>query len=183
MRRLTVAIAAILALAALVAGSAAATTVPSGGKVAILASLGADGAKGKVVIAGAIGDYGTTANVDKNGKMNPNGNFVRVTLKKGTFEIANSALLNKSLSNPRPQVASSDTCSVAFSAHGTEQIFNGTGLYKGIAGTATVTITMNGIGPRYASGPNKGQCQRIGTVPPLTMMGSVIGQGTVHFAQ
>jgi hypothetical protein len=44
------------------------------------------------VFVGAIGEYGTAVNVDKNGKVNPNGNFVKVKLKKGTFEIDSTAL-------------------------------------------------------------------------------------------
>jgi hypothetical protein len=180
MRKLACGFAAILALAALVAGSAAAATVPSGGKIALWATT-ENGPSHKVVFAGAIGDYGTAVNIDRNGKVDENGNFVRIRLQKGSFEIDSTAL--NAQPNNHPQLASNVTCSVAFSGSAPVKIFNGTGLYKGISGTAMVTISITGVGPRYTSGPNKGQCVPGDTAPPLAMLGSVTGHGTVYFAQ
>jgi hypothetical protein len=167
-------LAAVVA-AGVMAGAAAAA--PSGGAIALFATVGSSPSQ-KIVVAGAIGDWGTVLSVDKNGKPDLSGNFVKVTLKKGTFEIDSTAV-NKKLANPRPQVASDLTCSVAASGSGPVNLFNGTGLYKGISGTVNVTITFTGIGQRYQSGPKKGQCNHGPT--PLAMLGSVIGRGTVQF--
>jgi hypothetical protein len=84
---------------------------------------------------------------------------VKVTLKQGTFEIDATAL-NKKMANPRPQVQSDVTCSIAASGSGLVRLFNGTGLYQGISGSANVTMTFTGVGGRYYSGAKKGQCEQ-----------------------
>jgi hypothetical protein len=170
------------AVAVALATSAAVSAFPhasalSGGPIELFATVG-NGPSGKIVVAGAIGDWGSTLSIDKSGRPDLNGNFVRVTLQKGTFEIDSTAV-NKKMANPRPQIASDVTCSVAASGSGPVKLFNGTGLYKGISGTANVTITFTGVGGRYQSGAKQGQCDRGPT--PLAMLGSVNGRGTVHF--
>lgn len=162
-----------------VLASAAPAAAPTGGQIALFATVGY-GPSGKIVVAGAIGDWGRTLSIDKNGKPDLNGNFVRVTLKKGTFEIDSTAL-NKKMANPRPQIASDVTCSVSTSGSSPVKLFNGTGLYKGITGTADVTLSFTGIGSRYQSGPKKGRCVHSDNVKPLAMLGSVVGHGTVQF--
>jgi hypothetical protein len=169
---------AALAVAGVLVGPAAASA-PAGGPIAFYANAGNAGSQ-KVVFVGAIGDYGKAVNVDKNGKPNPNGNFVKVRLRKGTFEI-DSTDLNKTLNNAKPQVESEATCSAQFSGSGTVKFFNGTGLYKGISGTANVTVTFAGVGSRYKSGPKKGQCKH-GDSNPRAQYGFVTGQGTVSFS-
>jgi len=169
------------ALAALVAAGVVASPAPAaartGGPIALFATVG-NGPAGKIIVAGAIGDWGSTLTIDKNGKPDLNGNFVRVTLKKGTFEIDSTAA-NKQMANPRPQIASDVTCSVAASGGGPVKLFNGTGLYRGISGTMTVTIAFTGVGARYQTGAHKGQCNHGPT--PLAMLGAVSGRGTIHF--
>ena len=180
MHRLASAGAAVLAasaIAGVVAGASAAA--PTGGPIAMYASAGNNGSP-KVVFVGAIGDYGKARNVNKNGKIDPNGNFVKVMLKKGTFEIDSTAL-NTQTSDPAPQVANQATCSATFSASGPVTFFNGTGLYKGISGTANLTITFGGVGSRYKSGAKKGQCKPGDVTNPRAQYGFVTGQGTVSF--
>jgi hypothetical protein len=181
MHRLTSAGAAVLAalaIAGVIAG--AATAAPTGGAIALYAS-NSNGASQRIVFVGAIGDYGTALNVNKKGKVDPNGNFVKVRLTKGTFEVDSTAL-NKNLNAVHaPQVGSKATCSTMFSGSGPVTFFNGTGLYKGISGTANVTVTFGGVGSRYKSGAKKGQCKD-GPSNPRAQFGSVTGQGTVTFA-
>jgi hypothetical protein len=167
--------AALVAAGMVVWGAAAAA--PAGGPIALFATIGKDSSQ-KVVIAGAIGDWGKVVPVDKNGKPTQNGNFVKVTLEKGTFELDATAL-NKKMASPRPQVASDRTCSVWVSGSSPVKLFNGTGLYAGISGTVNVTMTFTGIGGRFQSGAKKGQCEQ--NQDPLAMLGSVAGRGTVHF--
>jgi hypothetical protein len=166
-------------LATVGAGAATTAATPTAGPIAILATVG-NGPAGKVVVAGAIGDWGTTLTIDKNGKPDQNGNYVKVTLKKGGFEI-NSTALNKQTANPRPQVASDITCSISASGSAPVTLFNGTGLYKGINGTVHVTLTFTGVGSRYQSGTKKGQCNHGHN--PLAVLGTVIGHGNIHFKQ
>src|ERR1041385_8511879 len=70
----------------------------SGGKIRIFADASTEGAVSKILFTGAIGDYGTATSMDKNGKVDTNGNYVKMALKKGTFEVDSTALnakLNK----------------------------------------------------------------------------------------
>jgi hypothetical protein len=100
------------------------------GPIELWASAGNNGAQ-RIVFVGAIGDYGTALNVNKNGKPNPNGNYVKVTLKKGTFMIDVTAM-NKAINSQQdPQVGSHATCSAAFSGSAPVTFLNGRGLYKG----------------------------------------------------
>jgi len=168
---------ALLTTAGIGAAAGAATPAPTGGPIALLATVG-NGPAGKILVAGAIGDWGTVLTIDKNGKTDANGDYVKVTLRKGTFEIDSTAL-NKKTANPRPQIASDTTCSVSARGSAPVTLFNGTGLYTGIAGTANVTLTFTGVGSRYHDGPKKGQCNH--GPRPLAVLGSVIGRGRVEF--
>lgn len=172
-------VAASVTAAVLVGAGTAAT--PEGGKVELWASAGNNGSQ-QVVFVGAIGDYGKAVNVGKNGKPSPNGNFVKMKLQKGTFMLDVTAV-NKAVNSAgaSPQVESHTTCSAAFSGGGQVTFLNGTGQYKGISGTADVTITFGGVGARYKSGPKKGQCKQ-GDSSPRASFGFVTGQGTVSFS-
>jgi hypothetical protein len=55
-------------------------TAPAGGPIRIFATP-ANGGTGTIVITGAIGDSGKTLSINKNGKANPNGDYVKITLK------------------------------------------------------------------------------------------------------
>src|SRR5262249_14799761 len=173
------AILASFAILAAVVGSAGAAA-PAPGPVAFYAHAG-DGTSQKVVFVGAVGDYGKAINVNKHGKVYPNGNYVELKLHKGTFELDSTAVNQAIRADHQPLVGSRETCSAAFSATAPVTFFNGTGLYKGISGTANVTVTFGGVSPRYKTGPHKGQC--LGNNPnPAANFGVVLGQGTVSFA-
>jgi hypothetical protein len=172
-------IVAALVVAGLLVGSGTAAT-PAGGQVELWGAAGGNSNSQRVVFVGAIGDYGTATNVNKNGKPNPNGNFVKIKLRKGAFML-DATSVNKSINSGTPQVESHATCSAAFSGTGVATFMNGTGQYKGISGTANVTVTFGGVGDRYKSGPKKGQCKQ-GDSSPRASFGFVAGQGTVSFA-
>ena len=151
----------------------------AGGPIQLFSTTGST-PSGTVVIAGAIGDFGSTLTTDKNGKPNITGNYVRFTLRKGTFEI-DATKLNAITSKTPPQLNNNMTCSFAFAATGPVTLFDGTGLYKGISGTVTLTVYDGGVGPAYTSGPNKGRCNTSSTAKPLADRGWIIGHGTVKF--
>jgi hypothetical protein len=169
---------ALLATGVMCAAVLAAPTAPAGGQIFIHAT-GGQGPTGTIVIVGAIGDHGTTLTVDKNGKPDSNGTFVKVTLQKGTFEVDSTAFAAKT-SKVTPMI-NKRTCSFMWTASGPMTVFNGTGLYKGIKGTVTITQAFGGVGPVYASGPNKGQCIMSHNAKPLAQFGTITGPGTVTF--
>jgi hypothetical protein len=118
--------------------------------------------------------------MDKDGKPNNNGNYVKITLRKGTFEV-NATQLNAVTNHATPTVNKA-TCSFSFSGTGPVTLFNGTGLYAGISGTAKITVSFAVIGPDYASGPKKGQCNLSENVQALAQFGTVTGTGVVKFS-
>ena len=159
------------------AGFAAMTSrTPAGGSVKMFVTPG-NGAAATILITGAIGDYGKTLTIDKNGKTDSNGNYVKMTLQKGMIEL-NSSTLNTKANSSRPTLYKA-TCSAQLSVTGPVTPFNGTGLYKGITGTLNITETYAFIAPLSTSGENKGQCNL--SAQPISEYSSITGSGTVSF--
>ncbi len=159
--------------------AAAASTGPTGGTIEIWATPG-NGAVAKIVVTGAIGDYGTATTIDKNGKVDENGDYVKVALKHGGFEV-NSVVLNQKTNAVPPIMVNKTTCSVEFGGSGPVTLFNGTGMYVGITGTLHITETFAGVGGRYTSGAKKGQCIMNNSSQPLAFWGSITGTGKIAF--
>jgi hypothetical protein len=113
------------------------------------------------------------------GKAVANGNYVKVTLHKGTFEI-NSATFNATTKNLQPTVNEA-TCSAVGTASGPVTLFDGTGLYQGITGTVNVTATFGFLGPLFKSGKSKGQCNMSNNAQPISQYTLITGSGTVSF--
>jgi hypothetical protein len=151
-------------------------SAPAGGLVRIFVTPN-NGAAAAILVTGAIGDYGTTLMIDKNGETDSNGNYIKVTLHKGTFEM-NSTTLNAKANSSRPTFYKA-TCSALESVTGPVTLFNGTGPYKGIIGTLSITETYAYISPRSTSGENKGQCNL--SAQPISQYSSITGSGTVSF--
>ncbi len=171
----------LMAGSALFAVSAASGAgMPAGGPVSIFVTPSPDGIHGPIVITGAIGDHGQTTSIDKNGKPDANGNFVRITLKKGTFEV-NATALNAKTDHAQPTV-NKTTCTFEFTGTGPVTLFNGTGLYEGISGTLRITVTFAGVGPVYGTGTHKGQCNFSNNAPLVAQYASIMGKGAVKFA-
>jgi hypothetical protein len=165
---------------ALLAAAAAPGSTPRGGHVDLFLTPNNDGIHGPIVVTGAIGDYGQTLSTDKNGEPKANGDYVKVTLRKGTFEMDATAL-NAKAEQEQPRVEKA-TCSFLFSSKGQVTLSNGTGRYKGINGTASVTITIAWVGARYRAGKHKGQCNLSESGQPIAQYTSITGAGTVEFS-
>ncbi len=166
--------ATVIGVAACALGAGATTVAaatPQGGKVRIFVT-NTSATKGKILITGAIGDSGTTVSQDANGKVDPNGDFEKVTLKQGGF-LVNGTALNKKISSAKPTVNKSN-CSFALSGSGPVTIGSGTGAYAGISGKATITFTFAAIAPKNASGCLFKQ-------NPATSYQSITGTGSVSF--
>jgi hypothetical protein len=157
---------------ALGAGSVAlAASGQTGGKIRVFVT-NTSPTKGRILITGAIGDYGTTLSENANGKPNPNGNFEKVTLRHGGF-IVNGTALNKVLNGGHP-VVNKANCSVSFTGTGPTTVGNGTGAYAGISGKIAITVTFAGVGQKTAKG-----CQLNGKIGGAYQ--SITGSGTVSF--
>jgi hypothetical protein len=150
-----------------------AASSPKGGKIRIFVSS-KSATKSKILITGAIGDYGTTVSQDANGKVDPNGGFQKVKLTHGGF-IVNTTALNKRLNKAKPAI-NKTTCSIVFSGSAPTTITNGTGAYKGISGKVTITVTFAGIAPKTAKG-----CNLAPNAPTHGQYESITGTGSVSF--
>jgi hypothetical protein len=156
--------------------ASAATSAPAGGVTHLFVNIdGNSPVTDPILLTGAIGDFGTTTTTTKAGKVNPNGNFQKVKLTKGTF-VANITKLNKAVNNA-PGTFNASTCSLFISKTRPITLSKGTGLYTGVAGTLRVTESIGLVFPRKANGTcNAGQ-----NVQPIGFAGSVTGVGKVRF--
>jgi hypothetical protein len=134
---------------------------------------------GTIVITGAIGDYGKTQSIDKNGKKDRNGGFQKVTLKHGTFVVDTTAL-DKKLAKAPPKINTA-TCSADFSVTAPSPLSQGTGLYFGIGGRVKITATFAAVAGRYTSGAKTGQCNFSNNSAPAAQYTSITGVGSVTF--
>lgn len=169
-------LAAVLAVigSLLVVGSGAfAAGTPAGGSVRMFGTP--KGAGGNFMFTGAIGDYGSTQRENANGSPNANGNYVKFTLKKGTF-VANATGLFVAL-NKAKFTFNAATCSASGSGTGPATLSDGTGLYTGISGTLKVTATFAEVGPRLKNG----KCNQSNNAKALSQFQSVTGSGHVSF--
>jgi hypothetical protein len=156
------------------AGPAAlAASTPKGGKIRVFVT-NTSATKAKILITGAIGDYGTTVTQDANGKVDPNGAFQKVTLKHGGF-IVDATALNKKLNSSKPTVNTTN-CSIVFSGTAQTTVEDGTGAYAGITGKVAITITFAGIAPKTAKG-----CNLANNAPTFGQYQSITGIGSVSF--
>jgi hypothetical protein len=133
-----------------------------------------------IVIAGAFADYGTATTIDQNGTVDSNGNYVKIALKQGGFEI-NSTTLNKAASSTAPTSNNTKNCSYSFTVSGPVTVFSGSGAYTGISGTLMITESFEAILPRLTSGTKKGQCNEANSATPIASGGSISGSGKVSF--
>lgn len=119
--------------------------------------------------------------IDKNGKTDVNGNYAKVTLKKGGFEV-NLTTINAAGNAVQPKITTT-TCTAYASVSAPITLFNGTGLYAGITGTVKLNETYAIIMPKYASGAKLGQCNMSDNAQPVAQYVAIMGSGTVSFGQ
>ena len=154
-----------------VGSTAVAAATPQGGKIRIFVT-NTSNTTGKILVTGAIGDYGTTVSQNASGKVDANGDFEKVTLKQGGF-IVNATGLNKKLNSVKPTINRSN-CSFSLSGTGPTTIGDGTGAYAGISGNIAITVAFAEIAKKTAKGcsPN---------ARPLASYQSISGSGSVSF--
>ena len=158
--------------------STAGSGAPKGGIMNIqITTPPGRGATSPIVVVGAVGDYGTATGIDRDGKTDVDGQYLKVALTKGGFEInlttlAHGGLASGGISNPT-------TCSNEGVFSGPVTVFDGDGSYKGITGTLHVTMTLATLQSRISHGSQKGECDQGG--PPLKSLGNIGGSGRVSF--
>lgn len=161
---------------------ATATTMMTTGtvQVMVMPNLSNNSPVDKIILAGVIGDYGTSTTTNKAGTPNQNGNYAKVILQHGGF-VVNLTTLNKLTNNAPPTMENATNCSIVFGGTGPVTLSGGTGAYVGITGTIQITQKFVGIGPKYTSGPKKGQCNMNQSAQPVAFYGVITGTGKVSF--
>ena len=167
------AVLAVLAGLLAVGSGAFAAGKPAGGSVRLFGTPRGSG--GNFMFTGAIGDYGTTQRMNANGSPSPNGNFVKFTLKHGTF-VANATGFFNALNHGKFSFDKA-TCSAAGGASGPATLSGGTGRYAHISGTLTITGTFAEVGPRLKNG----KCNPSQNAKALAQFNAVTGTGHVSF--
>lgn len=154
-------------LVGLTLGSAAASaqSSSSSGNIQVWVTPSPNGnGGGKILITGAIGDYGVTKKAKGSNTA---------VLRKGTI-VVNLKQFNAATNNVNPTINQSN-CSTSFTASALVPIVNGTGAYTGITGSFTLTAQYAFILPKTKSG----SCNTSNNANPVSQYGSVIGSGTV----
>jgi hypothetical protein len=164
-RVLKAAIASFVLMGGLTLASAAASaqSSSSGGSIQVWLTPSLTGNGGKILITGAIADYGVT-------KGKKSGQAV---LKKGTIKV-NLKQFNAATNAVNPTINPSN-CSTSFTASAPVPIVSGTGAYAGITGSFTLTAQYAFILPKTKSG----SCNTSNNANPISQYGSVSGSGTV----
>ncbi len=157
--------------------AAAASTSPSGGTVHVWVTPG-KGAVDQILLTGVIADHGSATSMDKDGTVDKNGQYVKVLLAHGGFEV-NAVTFNRALDKVAPS-GDKATCTFWGGGSGNVTLYDGTGAYAGISGKVKMTTSFAAILPRYTSGAKKGQCNGNGA-PSAQFDGELVGVGRVSF--
>jgi hypothetical protein len=167
----------------LLAGAATAASAAASGTVKVYVTPNNTTAPkhpGKVMLTGAIGDYGSVIDATAAGKPTATKKkktpYRLLRLKKGTILVNISTFQSKLTSAySSPSGFNSTTCSLSVDVSGSISVVSGTGAYTGITGSFVMTGHIGGISRRTKSG----SCTTKTTTPPAATYISIIGSGTV----
>jgi hypothetical protein len=147
---------AIVALMSSGCGSASTPApAPDHGNVNFTDYSDNDGTKAKVVLTGAVGDYGDAVSLTSNGDSHGRRTDIDLNLAQGKFRI-NIADIDKKLVDAFTHFPSNTTtCSGLVTATGTAPIEagSGTGAYQGISGHFDLTVNVNEVDVKDHCGP------------------------------
>jgi hypothetical protein len=139
-------------------------------------SLNSDGPRSKVILTGAIGDWGQAVTVHPDGTIDPqHTGELRLELQKGSFRLGFASLHKKIIRAYSPWPSNKSTCSgsVSFTVVIPVVAGSGTGAYRGISGSFTVTVTIDEVDVKPV-------CN--GTSAFLAQVALIAGPGTVSFS-
>ena len=153
MRKLKIAATAILAAAVAVgcapAASRAAAAGPAGSAETariVVWSVNSDGPDFRVIATGAVGDYGPAVTVHPNGTVDPgHTSELELNLTQGSFRLSIAKLGSEFMRAAGRWPYDRGTCSIHGTITGTAPIVAGSGTraYRGIAGTFTLTVSLD----------------------------------------
>jgi hypothetical protein len=156
----------------------ASTRAPGAVKVFITPSLTGRGG-GKILVAGAIGDYGTSIKTNAAGQPDLMGTYSEARLHHGTMLLNTTVLKQKTRIAQAPAHLDLATCTNQGSVTAEVPIVSGTGAYAGISGNLHATFTFAALGPDHTSGRDKGKCDL--AAGPVAQYAEIVGAGTVSF--
>lgn len=177
-RRATALALAALAGALASAGCAQATTATTAAPVNRAAhimaySINSDGPAFQVIVTGAVGDWGQGLSVYPDGAVDPDHTSeLSLKLTRGSFRLSIARLDAGIVSAYRHWPSNPGTCSGSIAVTAATPIVagSGTGSYRGISGTFTVTATIDEIDVKPV-------CD--GTSPFRAQVVFMVGSGTV----
>jgi hypothetical protein len=162
--------------AAATTASARATAVTSGTANIMIYGVNTDGAYFHAIVSGVIGDYGPAVSIYPNGTVDPQHTSEMVLrLIRGSFRIRIAALIKAFGKVTSHEPIGPKTCSDLMSATAATPIVagSGTGAYRGIRGSFSVTLTGNEVEARPC-GPDRPSAFR-------SQLLTAAGSGTVSF--
>jgi len=132
---------------------------PAGGAVHMIAySINSDGPRFSAIVTGSVGDHGGGVTVYPNGKVDrEHTSQLSLRLTHGSFRLSIAGLDKKIISAFRQWQGNATTCSGSVSVTDPTPVVagSGTGLYRGIKGSFTLTATIDEIDARPCEGTGK----------------------------
>jgi len=117
-------------------------------------SVNSDGPDFRAILTGAVGDYGPGVTVHPDGTVDPeHTSELELNMSHGSFRISIAALASKFRDSVGNWPYDKATCSINGTVTGPAPIVagSGTGAYRGIAGTFTLTLSLD---EDYIPGPS-----------------------------
>jgi hypothetical protein len=149
---------------------------PAGGTVHIIDySINSDGPYLRAILTGAIGDYGPAVTVYPDGRVDPqHTSQMRLSLTHGSFRLGIAALDKQIVKAYSHWPADRATCSgsISFTISAPVVPGSGTGMYAGISGRFSMTVTIDEVDVKPV-------CD--GTSRFLSQVILMTGTGTVSF--
>lgn len=149
-------------------------TAAAAGKAHITVySINSDGPGFRVILTGAVGDYGPGVTVYPSGKTDPrHTSEMELKLTHGSFRLSIASLGKKIVSAFRHFPGNTSTCSGTVTVAGVAPIVagSGTGSYRGIGGSFSMTATIDEVDARPV-------CN--GTGKFLSQVILMVGSGTI----
>ena len=131
-----------------VAATAKGSSGKSGNARVLVYSVNTDGADFRAIVAGSVGDYGPAVSVYPNGKPDPShSSQLELQLTRGSFRLNIAALDKAFVKAADGEPVYPQTCSDFASVTADTPIVSGsgTGSYRKIKGTFTMTANLNEI--------------------------------------
>ena len=135
-------------------------------------SINSDGPYLRAVVSGAVGDYGPAVSVYPDGTVDPaHDSDLEINLTRGSFRLSIAAIDKKLVRAASREPIYPRTCSDFISVTAAAPIVagSGTGSYRGISGSFTMTATVDEVTPK--------PCQS--STAFLWQVITLAGQGTV----